>query len=156
MVSTFLLAIGAGVSLLGTWVRVTPDLSRKHRRWSYQLYPFTRDLIDKRTEIKKSEKGVSFTIENNRIRREAIDYIDAKDIREPPSEPPIAVKNKGANIQLEFSDRDPEQYMLGYGGQKGLVELHTMGMERACRNTGIGIVIVGGFVTITGILLGFA
>jgi hypothetical protein len=103
--------------------------------------------------VKQSDKGMTFTIQNRRVSRELIDYVDAHDIHEPPNRLPKKVKNVAAQIQVEYENGDEDVYLRGRPSQRTLVELLTLSIERSCRNSGLGIAVVGTLITIFGTLL---
>jgi hypothetical protein len=152
--------IGAGVSAfgifltgLGTFVRVAPDLERKSRRWFYGNAPFIRELFVLRKEMKGSKKGRQFTVEHKRVCKEFIDYIDANDIREPPDQVPKSVTNVAAGLEIELPDGGTEMYPQGTSGQRVLIKLLTLSIERACRNYGLIIAVIGAGITIVGTVI---
>jgi hypothetical protein len=87
------------------------------------------------------------------VSKELIDYIDANDIKEPPDELPKKVKNVATQIEVEYEDGDGEDYLRGSSSKSTLVKLLTLSLERSCRNSGLGIAVVGTFIAIYGTLL---
>lgn len=146
-------ALGISIIGLGTFVRVVPDLDRPIRRGFYQNAPATRDLFEIRKRVKQSHKGRKFTIQNRRVSRELIDYVDAHDIDEPPDRLPKKVKNVAAEIHVEYENGGEEIYLRGRPSQQTLVEILTLSIERSCRNSGLGIAVVGTLIAISGTLL---
>jgi len=153
MLSQIVSALGIFIIGIGTFVRVVPDLDRPVRRGFYQNAPVTRDLFEIRKEIKQSDKGTRFTIENRRVSREFIDYVDAHDIQEPPNCLPKRIKNVAAEIQVEYENGGNGIYLRGTRAQQTLVELLTLSIERSCRNSGLSIALVGTLIAISGTLL---
>jgi len=153
MLGQIVSAVGIFVIGLGTFVRVVPDLHRPIRRGFYRNAPVTRDLFKIRNNVKQSDKGKRFVIQNRRVSRELIDYIDSNDIHNPPNRLPEKVKNVAAQIQVEYEDGDEEIYLQGRDSQRTLVEILTLSIERSCRNSGLGIAVVGTFIAIFGALL---
>lgn len=153
MLGTVISALGIFLTGIGTFVRVAPDLERNTRRHFYNIAPFTRELFALRKAIKDSDKGLRFTIEHRGVRKEFIDYIDAHDIREPPDEIPKSVTNVAADLEIELPNGDIEKYPQGTHGQRILVELLTLSIERACRNSGLLIAVIGAGITIVGTVI---
>lgn len=150
MFGTIISVIGVFLTGIGTFVRVAPDLERHIRRHFYRISPSTRDLFSLKKEIKRSKKGVQFTIDNKGVRREFIDYIDAHHLREPPEQLPKTVTNVAADFEIELPDGQIIRYPLGELSQRTLVELLTLTIERKCRNNGLLIGIIGVGITIIG------
>lgn len=153
MLGQSLSAFGVFLIGIGTFVRVTPDLDRPIRRGFYQNAPVTRELFKLRKRVKKSDKGWRFTIENQRVSRELIDYVDAHGLDEPPDRLPQKVRNVAAQIQVQYPNGDKEIYLRGHRSQETLVELLTLSIERSCRNSGLGIAVVGTSIAILGAVL---
>jgi hypothetical protein len=153
MLGTAVSAFGIFLTGVGTFVRVAPDLERNTQRHFYSIAPFTRELFALRKEVKESDKGLRFTIEHGRVRKEFIDYIDAHDIREPPDEVPKSVTNVAADLEIELPNGDTENYPQGTRAQRILVELLTLSIERACRNYGLLIAFIGAGITIVGTVI---
>lgn len=153
MLGTAISIFGIFLTGMGTFVRVAPDLDRQIRRQFYKIAPFTRELFDLRRDVKKSDKGVRFTVEHKRVSKEAIDYLDAHDIREPPNQVPKSVTNVAAELEIELPNGETESYAQGTFGQRALVELITHSIERACRNYGLLIAVIGAGTTIIGTIV---
>jgi hypothetical protein len=153
MLSQIISAFGIFIIGIGTFVRVVPDLDRPVRRRFYQNAPVTRDLFEIRKDIKQSDKGNRFTIENRRVSREFIDYVDAHGTEEPPNCLPKRIKNVAAQIQVEYENGDDGIYLRGTRAQRTLVELLTLSIERSCRNFGLSIALIGTLIAISGTLL---
>lgn len=153
MLGTSLSILGLFLVAIGTFVRVMPDLNRGIRRHYYRNAPLTRDLFRIRKDVKHSPRWRSWTISNERVCREFIDYIDANDIVEPPDELPIAIGNQAADLVAEFSDGSDERYLRGGISKQRLVEILTNAIERSCRNSGLGIAFVGTLTLILGRLM---
>lgn len=149
MLATLISVLGVVITGVGTFVRVVPDINRSIRRHFYNI-SFTHELFSLRKSIKDSQKGKQFTTEHRAVRREFIDYIDAHHLREPPDELPKKVRNVAADIEVEFSNGDTLRYPMGELGQRILVELLTLSIERECRMKGLQIGIIGVFITILG------
>lgn len=153
MLGTVVSALGIFLTGIGTFVRVAPDLERKNRRRFYSLAPFTRELFVLRMDVKGSKKGTRFTVKHKRVCKEFIDYIDAHDIREPPDEVPKSVTNVAADLEIELANGETKRYPQGTYGQRTLVELLTLSIERACRNYGLLIAVIGAGITIVGTVI---
>lgn len=106
-----------------------------------------------RKDVKESERGYQFTIKNRLVRKEFIDYIDAHDLREPPDKVPKSVTNVAADLEIELPDGEIKSYPQGTISKRILVELLTLSIERACRNYGLGIAIIGAGMTIVGTII---
>lgn len=150
MIGTIVSIAGILLTLLGTFVRAVPDVDRRARRRFYCISPFTRELFSKRMDVKRSARGYRHPIEHPRVRREVIDYIDAHDTAEPPDQIPKMVKNGAARIEIELPNGEVEYYLQGGDSKRTLVELLTQSIERACRNWGLAIAIIGALIAILG------
>lgn len=153
MLSTAISVLGIFITGIGTFVRVAPDLDRKYRRHFYRNAPSTRELFELRKKVKNSKKGTGFTIKHKRVRKEFIDYIDSHDIREPPDQVPKSVTNVAADLEIELPGGETERYPQGALGQRIVVELLTHSIERACRNNGLLIAVLGALITIAGTII---
>jgi hypothetical protein len=153
MLGTLLSILGLSLVGLGTFVRVMPDLNRDIRRHYYRNAPLTRDLFRIRKEVRQSDRWQSWTVSNERVCREFIDYIEANDIEEPPEELPISVRNEAADLVAEFPDGSEKRYMRGGVSKFKIVEILTNTIERTCRNSGLGIALVGTLTLIAGRLI---
>jgi hypothetical protein len=150
MLGTVVSGLGICLTGIGTFVRVAPDLERRTRRHFYSIAPFTRGLFSLRNHVKKRDEGYRFTIEHRQVCKEFIDYVDAHDIREPPDEVPKSVTNGAAALEIELPNGDTENYLQGNPSQRSIVELLTLSIERACRNYGLLIAVIGAVITVVG------
>lgn len=150
MLGTIISILGISLTGLGTFVRVAPDLERRTRRHFYSIAPITRDLFLCRKEIKKSATTTQFTIRHRPVRKELIDYIDAHHLSEPPDQLPKTVTNVAADIEIELPSGETNRYPAGELGNRTLVKLLTLSIERRCRNSGLMIGAIGVVITIFG------
>ena len=153
MLGTVMSAIGIFVTAIGTFIRVTPDLDRDIRRRFYRNAPKTRKLFDIRSDIKQSGKGYWFTIQNRRISRELIDYVDSSTLEEPPDEIPKKIATDAARMKAEFSGGRVDYFVRGKPSHRTLVRILTLSIEKKCRNYGLLIATIGAVLAITGAIL---
>lgn len=142
--------VGALLIAIGTFVRVSPDLPRPHRRTFYQINPRTRDLFSLRTDVKRSQRGTKHPVSDARVSKELIDYVDAKGRKQPPTALPDTVTNVAACIEAAFPDGTVERYLEGRPADNTLIELLTRSVERQCRNDGLLIAFFGTALVIVG------
>jgi hypothetical protein len=103
--------------------------------------------------VRQSDRWQSWTVSNERVCREFIDYIEANDLEEPPEELPVSVRNEAAELVAEFPDGSEKHYMRGGISKFKIVEILTDTIERTCRNSGLGIALVGTLTLIAGRLI---
>lgn len=155
--ATLLVAAGTAITLVGTVVRVMPDLRRRRRRPFYRHFPPTRHLFDERSKYKHIS-GQKFETEDQQVIQEILDYIQELHTADTIERRPERIETTATQIWLYFDDshsKDEADKVIetGKAVEWFMPEILTAAIETKCRNWGLGIAVAGGLLGVVGLLL---
>jgi hypothetical protein len=151
MIGTVLTLLGAVVGVFGVLVRVAPGLDRPKRRVLYKYLPITRKLFQLCESIEKGDTPNE--VRHRGVIREFLDLVDETLPQDLPDRMVVAVTPYAADIKVHFPDGDTHSYPLGRPSHDVFQTIVLEAIQSKCKWWGLGIAVIGGTVTVIGILL---